>query len=56
MQQQIILYLSSEKHGHKENLKFCSQDQAIVFLNITNLMFPVANYQITFFLSPPAKK
>lgn len=53
MQQEIIPFFSSEEHIHKENLKFCSQDQAIILLNITILMFPLANYQITLF--PPIK-
>lgn len=53
MQQEIIPFFSSEEHIHKENLKFCSQDQAIILLNVTILMFPRANSQITLF--PPIK-
>jgi len=51
MQQQIIPFFSSDEHIHEENLKLCSQDQAIILLNSIILMFPLANCQKTFF--PP---
>lgn len=54
MQQQIICFFSSEEHIHTDDLKFCSQDQVIILLNIINLMFFMANYQTTFF--PPSQK
>lgn len=40
MQQQIILFFSSEEHIHKVILKLRSQDQAIILLNMMSLIFP----------------
>lgn len=57
MQQQIIpFFFPSEKHTDKENSKFCSQDQAITLIKITNLMFPMADHQIAFFSFRKANK